>query len=188
MDSFNFKPNMDQLKQIVGINCDIIADDKYPYNFLVYIPKENIDFNISLEFDNKFNEKNTYEGNLNLFDFTNILALRKAGDFNEYDQIYKILKGGNVKLLKISNVNDFNIDGNGNQANFSAELLPKQSIIFHFKLINKKYLKCLTTIASEIDFIDLKPFWPSINLNINNEEIKLSFGLYSDLLIDLFGK
>ena len=139
---------MDQLKQIVGINCDIIADDKYPYNFLVYIPKENIDFNISLEFDNKFNENTTYEGNLNLFDFTNILSLRKAGDLNEYDQIYKILKRGNVKLLKISNVNDFNIDGNGNQANFSAELLPKRSIIFHFKLINKNYLKCLATIAS----------------------------------------
>lgn len=188
MDDFNFKSNIDHLKQTVGINCDIIANDKFPYNFLVYIPKENIDFNISLEFDNKFNEKTTYTGSLNIYDFTNMLALRKARDSNEYNLMYEILKMGNVKLLKISNVDDYNINTDGIKANFSAELLPHQSIIFHFKLTNNDYLKCLTTIASEIDFIDLKPFWPSINININNDEIKSSFGLYSDLLMGLFGK
>jgi len=188
MDSINVKSNKWHLKQIVGKNCNIIANDKYPYDFLVYISKENNDFDILLEFDDKFNRKTTYKGSLNIYDFTNVLALRKARDSIEYKLMYEILKMGNVKLLKISNVNDYNINTDGIKANFSVDFFSQQSVIFHFTLKNENYSKCLNTIASEIDFIDLKPFWPSINLNINDDEIKLSFGLYSDLLIGLFGK
>lgn len=183
----NSKPNSkEKTYTIIGENCDIIKNDKYPFDFLISIPAKESEFNILIEFGEGFNKEEIYNGSLNIDDFMSVIALRKARSLDEYITMYNILKTGNVKLIKISENNHFNVKENGLEADFSSESSHQKSILFHFRLTNNNYLNCLKTLASEIAFHDLKTFWPSINIRIKNgNEMKISLGLYSDLFVHL---
>lgn len=183
----NSKPNSkEKTYTIIGENCDIIRNDKYPYDFLISVPAKESEFNILIEFGEGFDKEELCNGSLNIDDFMSVIALRKARNLDEYITMYDILKNGNVKLIKISENSHFNVKENGLEADFSLESPHQKSIVFNFRLTNKKYLNCLKTLTSEIAFQDLKLFWPSINIRIKNyTEMKISLGLYSDLFINL---